>query len=596
MNQPAHLTAARGLTLRPRTLDREARTVEAVASAGGAVQRRDQRGPFVELLSLDPAHVDLSRLIGGPVLDAHRQTSRRDVLGVVETARIEGGELIVSLRFSARADVADVLDDIEAGVLRGVSLGYQVAAWREETAQGVRRKVAVAWTPLELSLVPVPADPSAIIRGVTMPDPVTTETRVETGRAETNREIRAIAATAGLTREWADAQIDAEATADQARAAAFDAMRTRTAAPLRTQTVTIGADHEAPQVRAERIGEALYARHNPAHNLSEPARQFAGLTFPEIARDILKRAGVSTTGLSGAEVVTRALHTTSDFSLILGDTVGRTLRDAYRATPSGIRQVARMTTANDFRLKRRLQLSEAELPEKVNEAGEFKSSTLTEAAESYKLETYGRTIGITRQALINDDIGAFVDLSRRLGQGAAEKESQILADVLAGAAGVGPTMNDGEPLFHSSHGNVASSGAGISVTTLDAARRSMRLQTGLGGRPISVTPRYLLVSPTRETEAEGVLATIAPATVADVNVFSGRLTLIVDPRIAPSRWYVVADPAEVDGLEYAYLAGAPGPQTESRNGFEVDGVEIKVRMDFGAGFVDWRGWYSNAGA
>jgi hypothetical protein len=255
-----------------------------------------------------------------------------------------------------------------------------------------------------------------------------------------------------------------------------------------------------------------------------------------------------------------------------------------------------MTTANDFRLKRRLQLSEAELPEKVNEAGEFKSSTLTEAAESYKLETYGRTIGITRQALINDDIGAFVDLSRRLGQGAAEKESQILADVLAGAAGVGPTMNDGEPLFHSSHGNVASSGAGISVTTLDAARRSMRLQTGLGGRPISVTPRYLLVSPTRETEAEGVLATIAPATVADVNVFSGRLTLIVDPRIAPSRWYVVADPAEVDGLEYAYLAGAPGPQTESRNGFEVDGVEIKVRMDFGAGFVDWRGWYSNAGA
>ena len=29
--------------------------------------------------------------------------------------------------------------------------------------------------------------------------------------------------------------------------------------------------------------------------------------------------------------------------------------------------------------------------------------------------------------------------------------------------------------------------------------------------------------------------------------------------------------------------------------FEVDGVQIKVRLDFGGGFVDWRGWQTNAG-
>ena len=58
---------------------------------------------------------------------------------------------------------------------------------------------------------------------------------------------------------------------------------------------------------------------------------------------------------------------------------------------------------------------------------------------------------------------------------------------------------------------------------------------------------------------------------------------------------MIAAPTEIDGLEYAYLAGAPGPQTETRAGFEVDGVEVKVRLDFGGGFVDWRGWYSNAG-
>ena len=73
--------------------------------------------------------------------------------------------------------------------------------------------------------------------------------------------------------------------------------------------------------------------------------------------------------------------------------------------------------------------------------------------------------------------------------------------------------------------------------------------------------------------------------------------MVVDPRLLnPTRWYMTADPAMVDGLEYAYLAGAPGIQTESRVGFTVDGLEIKARMDFGGGFVDYRGWSMNPGA
>jgi hypothetical protein len=98
-----------------------------------------------------------------------------------------------------------------------------------------------------------------------------------------------------------------------------------------------------------------------------------------------------------------------------------------------------------------------------------------------------------------------------------------------------------------------------------------------------------------ETAVEKVLATIQPTTVDDVNPWT-QLRLIVEPRLSDTkRWYCVANPATVDGLEYAYLAGATGPQVESQAGFKIDGVEIKVRLDFGAGFVDHRGWYSNAG-
>ncbi len=313
--------------------------------------------------------------------------------------------------------------------------------------------------------------------------------------------------------------------------------------------------------------------------------------MPEIGRDILRRAGVSASGMSASTIVTRALQTTSDFSLILGDTVGRTLRTAYSAVPGGVQMLARRTTARDFRAKHRIQLGEFPTLEPVGEHGEFTSGAMAEAEETYRVETFGRIIGISRQALINDDLGAFTDLSTRIGVAARSFE----ADQLVKKLEANPVMKDGRALFHADHGNLADITGEVDQTTLSAARLAMRKQTGLGGDLIAVTPRYVLVSAEQETEAEKVLSEIQAHRTDDVNPFSA-LSLIVDPRLSEAApWYVAADPAQIDGLEYAYLDGAEGPQIESRNGFEVDGVQIKVRLDFGCGFVDWRGWHRNAG-
>jgi len=82
---------------------------------------------------------------------------------------------------------------------------------------------------------------------------------------------------------------------------------------------------------------------------------------------------------------------------------------------------------------------------------------------------------------------------------------------------------------------------------------------------------------------EKALSAVQAAKTDDVNPFTS-LTLVVEPRLtSATRWYVVADPALIDGLEYAYLEGAPGPQIETKVGFEVDGMQVKVRLDFGAG-------------
>ncbi|KQT60542.1 hypothetical protein ASG62_07835 [Aureimonas sp. Leaf427] len=75
------------------------------------------------------------------------------------------------------------------------------------------------------------------------------------------------------------------------------------------------------------------------------------------------------------------------------------------------------------------------------------------------------------------------------------------------------------------------------------------------------------------------------------------MQLVVEPRLAdPRAWYIVADPAVHDGAEYSLLSGNEQPFTDSRSGFDVDGVEFKMRHDFGAGWTDYRSWYTNPGA
>lgn len=415
-------------------------------------------------------------------------------------------------------------------------------------------------------------------------------------RGVINRQIRELAVRAGVATTVTDDLIDRNATVEEARSAILDNLLARGSAPLRSAGHN-DASLDNPEVRVRAMGEALFLRVDPSFQPSEPARAFVGLTMPEIAREVLKRNGIVTHGLTADGVITRALHTTSDFAHIMGDTIGRTLRASYKAAPSGIRALGRQTTVSDFRKKSRIMLDSTGLTlEKVNEHGEFRSGTMAEAAESYRIDTFGRIIGLTRQAIVNDDLGAFTDVTRRLGQAAAAFEAEFLVKLVEGPGGAGPVMEDGKALFHADHGNLAGSAAKLSIESLAAARLAMRRQKGVGGGPISVTPKFLVVPPELETDAEKLLTEIRAATSADVNPFS-NLTLVVEPRLtSPTRWYIAADTAEIDGLEFAYLAGAPGPQTETRNGFEIDGVQVKVRLDFGGGFVDWRGWYANPGA
>lgn len=153
------------------SINEEARTVDLIFSTGAAVERRDywtgQR--YLEVLSLDPKHVRLQRLnAAGPLLDAHSAWSVGDVLGAVVpgSARIEKGKAIATVKFSARAAVEEIWQDVKAGIHRSVSVGYRVHKFEEDAGKDnkIPTRTAVDWEPYEISLVPMPADAGARVR------------------------------------------------------------------------------------------------------------------------------------------------------------------------------------------------------------------------------------------------------------------------------------------------------------------------------------------------------------------------------------------------------------------------------------------------
>lgn len=576
------------------TVDLAARTVPVTIATTTPVQRMG----FLEVL--DIARVDLSR--GDlPLIEGH-DTSRVNV-GVVRGLRVDGERLRGEAVFGTSARAAELLADVQAGIVTGVSVGYRLTDdGRQIELPDGRVALAFAFMPHEVSIVPVPADTNAgFFRSLPAPGVPSmssvTNAPATVDRAAVDASIRSLADRHGL-HDFAAGLVAAGASLDQARGAILDELARRDQAAGGHRNIAGGRfqrETEAHDAR-QRMVDALSARLGARVDIAGNPYRHVGVS--EMARELLELRGIRTTDLSPDRLIERALHGTADFPELLTSAGNRVLRVGYTSYSGGIRRACRPSLARDFRAKQALQLGEAPTLLQVNEHGEFKAGTMAEAKTSYALATYGRIFGITRQALVNDDLDAFGSMTLKLGQAAAEFEAKFLVDLLAS----NPTMNDSTALFHADHGNLGTgAGSVLSFDALSNARKAMRLQKGLDkATPIDVTPRFLIVPAALESTALQLTSTAyQPAQQSDINPMAGLLEVVVDPRLdakSATAWYLAADPGAIDTIEYSYLEGAGGPEMFSREGFEVDGVEMKVRLDFGAGVLDWRGLYKANGA
>jgi len=161
-------------------------------------------------------------------------------------------------------------------------------------------------------------------------------------------------------------------------------------------------------------------------------------------------------------------------------------------------------------------------------------------------------------------------------------------------------MADGNPIFDAAHSNLAALNGAPTAARIAEGREAMRLQTDLDDeRLLNLAPAFLVFPAALELVMDQELGLFVPATAGTVSpAWIRALTPIAEPRLDAAsavEWYMFAEASRIDTVEYAYLSGEEGVQMSTRAGFEVDGVEVKARLDFGAGVIDHRGMFKNDG-
>jgi HK97 family phage prohead protease len=583
-----------------------------------------------EILCHDEECINLERFSNGlgTVLFNH---DRDAVVGHIEKVWLEDNRGKALVRFDTDEQSETIFQKVQSGTLQGVSVGY--AIYRYEVLEDEDTKstngrfngpayVVTDWEPLEISIVSVPADPTVGVgRSAeeihTSIDTQEDNTRMDQEKTLEVQEVKSEPVETGLTQadlqkameqerkrtseitalfrdfdvEGADEAIVMGVSVDEARAMVMDQLRARN----KGVSVTMG-EAESDKFRAAAQDAVLMAAGIPVADAAPGAQELRGHSMVELAREALQREGLKANFGDNMELARQAINSTSTFPAIMANLANKSVMVGFNEAETTYQIWAGKGSNRDFKEAARVALSEAGNLELVPEGGQFQQDFLGEASARTKVATYGKLFSLTRQAIINDDLGLFSKIATKYGSAAKRLVNKMVYAQLTGNV----KMQDGVALFDNKHGNVAGTGEALSVKAIAKAITAMRRQKGIiGEATLNITPKYLVVPPELEVTAYQIVNSTAAVDGVNsgvVNPYKGRFVVVADAELTdPDAWYLVADASQHDTIEVTYLNGVETPRLETRQGFEVDGIEYKVAFDCGVSALDFRGVYKNAG-
>lgn len=583
-----------------------------------------------EILCHDEECINLERFNNGlgTVLFNHDHDA---VVGHIEKVWLEDNRGKALVRFDTDEQSETIFQKVQSGTLQGVSVGYAINRYEvleDEDTKSTNGRftgpayVVTDWEPLEISIVSVPADPTVGVgRSAedihTSIDTQEDNTRMDQEKNLEVQEVKSELVKTGLTQEdlqkameqerkrtseitamfrdfdveGADEAIVLGKSVDEAREMVMDQLRARNAGV----SVKMG-ESESDKFRAAAQDAVLMAAGIQVAEPAPGANELRAHSLVELAREALQREGLRANFGDNLELAREAINSTSTFPAIMSNLANKSVMNGFNEAETTYQLWAGKGSNRDFKEATRVALSEAGDLELVPEGSQFKAMTFGETSARTKVATYGKLFSLTRQAIINDDLGMFSAIATRFGSAAKRLVNKMVYAQLTGDV----VMDDGVALFNSKHGNVASTGEALSVKAIAKAVTAMRRQKGIQGTAtLNITPKYLIVPPELEMVAYQLMNSTADVTGANsgvVNPYKGRFTVIADAEITdPDAWYLVADATQHDTIETTFLNGVEAPRLETRQGFDVDGIEYKVALDVGVRALDFRGLYKNAG-
>ena len=585
-----------------------------------------------EILCHDEECINLERFNNGlgTLLFNH---DRDAVVGHIEKVWIEDNRGKALVRFDTDEQSETIFQKVQSGTLQGVSVGYAINRYEvleDEDTKSTNGRfngpayIVTDWEPLEISIVSVPADATVGVgRSAdeihTSIDTQEDNTRMDQEKnLEVQTEVKSAPVETGITQadlqkameqerkrtseitalfrdfdvDGADEAIVMGVSVDEARAMVMDQLRARN----KGVSVTMG-EAESDKFRAAAQDAVLMAAGIPVAEPAPGAQELRGYSMIELARESLQRERSSKASFGdNMELAREAINSTSTFPAIMSNLANKSVMVGFNEAETTYQVWAGKGSNRDFKEAARVALSEAGNLELVPEGGQFPQDNLGEASARTKVATYGKLFSLTRQAIINDDLGLFSKIANKYGSAAKRLVNKMVYAQLTGDV----TMQDGVALFDAKHGNVAATGEALSVKAIAKAITAMRRQKGItGDATLNITPKYLVVPPELEVTAYQIVNSTAAVDGVNsgvVNPYKGRFVVVADAELTnPDAWYLVADATQHDTIEVTYLNGVETPRLETRQGFDVDGIEYKVAFDCGVSALDFRGVYKNAG-
>jgi hypothetical protein len=241
--------------------------------------------------------------------------------------------------------------------------------------------------------------------------------------------------------------------------------------------------------------------------------------------------------------------------------------------------------------------------EELGAAGEIKHGQLGNVSYSNKADTYAKMLAITRQDIINDDLGALTAVPRRLGRGSALKLNDIFwtAFLYGGTSGFFSATHT--TAGDTGNANLNEAAADVTLAGLAATETMFMNQVDMNGKPLGTQPAIWLVPTAQRNAAAAILdpqsklITGASATSSDANVFGGRYRLESSPYLhntsytgySTSANYLMADPMDLPTIEIAALNGRVEPVIETADAdFNVLGVQMRGYSDVGVALQEFR--------